>query len=143
MFFLQWQNPAWVCGIFTPTQFIKSPLNHSSDSAGSWVFVLFKYCKKNMQQTDLKPMCLFFFFKFYFCLLWKLGIGICFGFLAHSLFGSCSFDKCCVVAQPKAVGFGDFVLYVFISVAESVTLAAKLNVKFLMSTVCYRFIYFS
>lgn len=142
MFFLQWQSPAWLCGIFAPTQFIKSPLNHSSDSAGSWVFVLFKYGKKICNKQTLS-LYVYFFFKFSFCLLWKLGIGIFFGFLAHSLFGSCSFDKCCVVAQPKAVGFGDFVLYIFISVAESVTLAAKLNVKFLMSTVCYRFIYFS
>lgn len=41
VFFLQWQNPAWLCGIFT-----EPPLNHGSDSAGSWIFVLFKYCKK-------------------------------------------------------------------------------------------------
>lgn len=99
-----------------------------------------------MQQIALKPICLLFFKKFYFCLFWKLGIGIFFlsFFLAHSLFESCNFHKCCKVAQPKAVGFGDFFsLYLnfFISVAQYVLLATKLNVKFLMATACYRFIH--
>lgn len=63
---------------------------------------------KNMQQTDLKPICIYIFFLILFLPALEAGYWNFWVFLAHSLFGSCSFDKCCVVAQPKAVGFGDF-----------------------------------
>lgn len=102
-----------------------------------------------MQQIDLKSLYVYYFFKnsIFACsgswVLELLFLSFSFFFLAHSLFESCNFHKCCRVGQPKAVGFGDFFLYILISlfVVEYLLLAAKLNVKFLMATDCYRFIH--
>lgn len=74
-----------------------------------------------MQQTDLKPIYISYFYSVFTC----SGSWILEFFLVHSFTESCNFEKCCMVAQPKAVEFGGFVLYIFISVPEYVILAAK------------------